>query len=776
LSKGVVDVFCVCKLYARGKDSAMFSLSKATTLGLLTGILGLLVSLMPVVFDLEENVGLDILFKLRGARQAPSDVVIVSIDKDSATRLNLPNDPGQWPRLLHARLTESLTQAGAVVIAFDIIFDKARAAADDQAFADAIRQARNVVLFEYLSRETVPVTAKRGPPRGALHIETLVPPMPSLAQAAVALAPFPLPKVPVKVSQYWTFKTGAGDTPTLPVVAFQIFALEVYDEFVRLLAQVSPSQAARLPPNRNAIRSTIGVEECIRVLRSIFTGDPRLAKRMLEALRNTKALSVDVKKHHLLTSLIRMYQSANSQYLNFYGPPGTITTVPYYRIWPMQEESSITQQPLDLHGKAVFVGFSERFRPEQKDGFYTVFSQTSGVDISGVEIAATAFANLLADTPVRPLGWHRQLATLFLWGLLLGGLCRLLPIIIAAVSALGLGVLYLIAVQYQLTTTGSWYPLLVPLLFQVPLAFFGALLWKYFETNKERRNVREAFGYYLPDKVIDQLVKSVTNVTTGSELVYGVCLFTDAEQYTSLAEVMEPKELGSFMNSYYATVFEPVRQYGGIVQDVVGDAMLAIWATAQPNATLREQACLAALAIASAVERWKQSSGTIQLPTRIGLHAGSMFLGNIGALHHYEYRAMGDIVNTASRLEGLNKFLGTQLLVSAEVLHQLEGFLTRELGTFLVVGKSKPLVVHELICRLEESNRQQRNLCAIFAEALGAYRRQAWEEAIEKFSAIITSVSHKEDGPALFYVKLCEQHREKPPGAVWDGVVRMARK
>jgi adenylate cyclase len=239
---------------------------------------------------------------------------------------------------------------------------------------------------------------------------------------------------------------------------------------------------------------------------------------------------------------------------------------------------------------------------------------------------------------------------------------------------------------------------------------------------------------------------------------------------------MEPKELGSFMNTYYATVFGPVRQHGGIVQDVVGDAMLALWATAQPHATLREQACLAALAIAGAVEQFKQSSGTMQLPTRVGLHAGSMLLGNIGALDHYEYRAMGDIVNTASRLEGLNKFLGTQILVSADVLHQLEGFLSRELGTFLVAGKSKPLVVHELICRLGESNRQQRSLCGLFAEALGAYRRQEWEEAIEKFSEIISSSSHKEDGPSLFYVKLCEQYREKPPGAVWDGVVRMVGK
>jgi adenylate cyclase len=762
------------RLYIEG-ISVMVCLSKTVTLGLLTGVLGLLLSLMPVVFEFEENIDLAILFKLRGARQAPSDVIIISVDKDSAAHFNLPNDPGQWPRSLHARLTESLARAGAAVVAFDIIFDKARAVADDQAFADAIRQARNVILSEYLSRETVTVIDQHRPPWGALHIETLVPPIPLLAQAAVALAPFPLPKVPVKVSQYWTFKTGIGDTPTLPIVAFQIFALEAYDAFVRLLAQVSPSQATNLPRDREALLTTTSVEEFVRVLRGIFTSEPLLAERMLEAWRNTKTRSVDVHKQHLLTSLIRMYQSANSQYLNFYGPPGTITTVPYYQALPMQEASSRTQQPLDVHGKMVFVGFSERLRPEQKDGFYTVFSQTNGVDISGVEIAATAFANLLDNTSLRLLDWRRQLALLVLWGLLLGSVCYLLPISIAAVSVLGLSVLYLMAAQQQFTATGTWYPLLVPLLVQAPLAFFGALLWKYCATNRERQNVREAFAYYVPDKVIDQLAKSVANVKTSGQLVYGVCLFTDAAQYASVAEAMEPKELGSFMNTYYATVFEPVRQHGGIVSDVIGDAMMALWATAQPEAALREQACLAALAIARAVERFKQSSGTAPLPTRIGLHAGSMLLGNIGALDHYEYRAIGDIVNTASRIEGLNKFLGTRILLSAEVLEQLSGFLTRELGTFLVAGKSKPLVVHELICRLEESNGQQRSRCALFAEALEAYRGQAWEGAIEKFSALSSS-SEYEDGPSLFYVKLCKQYREKPPEAAWDGIVHLMGK
>ena len=92
-----------------------------------------------------------------------------------------------------------------------------------------------------------------------------------------------------------------------------------------------------------------------------------------------------------------------------------------------------------IKAKAVFVGLSERLRPEQKDGFYTVFSQPTGIDMSGVEIAATAFANLLEDMPVRPLSPGAHIAVIMIWGVLVGILCRLFPTVIAAVSMIGLG-------------------------------------------------------------------------------------------------------------------------------------------------------------------------------------------------------------------------------------------------------------------------------------------------------------------------------------------------
>jgi adenylate cyclase len=435
---------------------------------------------------------------------------------------------------------------------------------------------------------------------------------------------------------------------------------------------------------------------------------------------------------------------------------------------------AVAQRHVDVRGKAVFVGLSERMRPEQKDGFYTVFSQPSGIDISGVEIAATAFANLLEDSPVRPLRFGAHLAAILLWGMILGAVCRFFPTGIAGMSIIGMSVVYLIAAHFQFKDTGSWYPLVFPLFLQAPLAFFVTVLWEYREMNKERQHIRRTFGYFLPDRVVDELAKNMAEIKTSSQMVYGTCLSTDAEQYTMLSETMDPRELTSFMNRYYEAVFEPVKRYGGIVSDVKGDHMLAVWATAHPDAALRNQACLAALEIASAVHRFKESSDTMHLSTRIGLHSGHMSLGTIGAVGHYEYRPVGDIVNTASRIEGLNKYLGTRVLASEEVLEQLDGFLIRELGKFLLAGKSKPIVVFELISRTEESSEHQSNLCGLFTEALNAYRRQSWEEAIEIFREVMTL--HGEDGPAAFYVKRCEEYRENPPGERWNDIVYLDKK
>jgi adenylate cyclase len=225
------------------------------------------------------------------------------------------------------------------------------------------------------------------------------------------------------------------------------------------------------------------------------------------------------------------------------------------------------------------------------------------------------------------------------------------------------------------------------------------------------------------------------------------------------------------MDGYYEVLFGQVEQHGGVVSDVVGDAMMAIWASAKPDPRVRQQACRAALGIAAAMSR----TGPVEyhrLLTRIGLHSGEIRLGDVGARQHYEYRAVGDIVNTASRLEGLNRQLGTWLLVSAETLAEVPDFVTRELGAFLLPGKSTPLVVHELIGLADSADHAQGERIRRFSEALARFHEGQWAAAGRLFQALLAEQG--DDGPARYYADLCDQYAVHGPETYENGAIRIA--
>ena len=390
-----------------------------------------------------------------------------------------------------------------------------------------------------------------------------------------------------------------------------------------------------------------------------------------------------------------------------------------------------------------------------------------------MEIAATAFSNLLEDMPVKAISLPYYIFLVLLWGIVIGIICLLLPITFAALSVVGLGVLYLLAAIYLFSASATWLPIIIPLFMQVPLAFFGGVIWNYIDTNKERQKIRKALQYHLPESVVDQLAKNISHVETGSQVVYGICLTTDAEHYTTLSETLEPQELARFMNKYYETLFKPTKRHGGTVTDIIGDAMMSLWVASRPDNTLKDKACSAALDIQKAMKEFNQSSD-IKLNTRVGLNSGQIWLGHIGADDRYEYTIVGDIVNTAARIEGLNKYLDTQVLASEEVVQQLSGFLTRDVGRFRLKGKIKTIVIHEVLCQIEEADEKLKSTVRIFTEAMTAFKKQSWDEAIEGFEQCLNN--REKDGPSLYYRNLSMQYREHPPEEPWDGVVHMEEK
>ncbi|SFP76487.1 adenylate cyclase [Nitrosomonas cryotolerans] len=749
----------------------MLRLFKRLVLGLCVGLFGVMIALAPFGLALEEQFGLPGLFYLRGAISSPDDVVVVAIDQRSARHLNLPLNPRSWPRDLHARLIERLTEAGAGVIVFDLIFDThGNVPAHDAALAQAMAAARNVVLVERLSSEDVELLMEPSDQaQYKITQEGTIQPIPIIADAALVCAPFPLPKLS-RVNGYWAFKAGAGDMPTLPVAALQVFALPVYADFTRLLAHNSPGYTEQLVVNSAAP----DIEALLFTLRNMLVNVPGLAQKMLVELQRNTSLNADTKR--MLRALISAYVGTEIRYLNFYGPPRSVRTIPYYQLVQSATDPAALNDAFEsiFKGKAVFIGFSAETQSGQdriRDDYHTVFPGADGLTMSGVEIAATAFANLLENKPIKPVSLIVGLSILFLLGVVMGAAFLMLSNRSGAFVVIVLILIYVGHAYYQFEAMGLWLPLIIPLFLQMPLALFGAGLLKYVAARREGKQVKDAFGYFLPERVVNDIAKSAGKVSANTQLVYGVCLATDADKYTTLAERMSPRQLSQLMNDYYAVLFEPVRKQGGIVSDVVGDAMFAIWAPPFLDADLRKQACLACLDIVAAVAHFNQINSEMQLPTRVGLHFGEILLGNVGALHHYEYRAVGDIVNTTSRIQGVNKYLGTNALLSSEVIVGQADFLTRPLGNFLLAGKSSVVNLSELVAHKQTASYEQYWLCERFTHALQAYELKKWNEASSGFLEILDIFPA--DGPARLFLNDSLQYEASPPPESWFPVMRI---
>lgn len=741
---------------------------KTLILGMIIALSGILLASSNLGHWLEEEVGLPWLFQLRGSLAPPNNVVVVNIDYVSSQRLGLSNNPSQWPRSMHADLVHKLSKHGASVIVFDVFFEKNRDSQDNSLFASAMREAGNVILFQALHKQPInnPFADRQKQHTG--YIESLKHPIPILKDAALGLAPFPLPKVPAQVNHFIMFKPQQGDLPTLPVVALQTYAITEYTILRKLLIDVLPQQISQLPTNKTQLLQLGGIQKLSQSLRKLFLRYPGLAQQLISRLEHLRP-EISAHQYVLLSRIINSYEQPHSLYLNFYGPPQTITTIPYYKVL----ESTDQGDPLKFAGKTVFVGFSEQFQPQQKDGFYTVFSQAqSGLDLSGVEIAATAFANLLHGHTLIPSSAPIDMLVYFTWAALLSLVFRKLSAALLFPVALLLVMAYH-QISYTLfSQTEYWIPLLIPLFWQAPLALIGALLLNYFDVQQQRRNIRHAFGQHLPIEVVDQLAKGFEYPAYSEEQSQGVVLATDAQQYTNLSEKLNPVELRDLINQYYVALFSPICAAGGVVSDVVGDAALAIWTSStQPDQQQRQQACHAALGILSAVESFNRENPAYQLPTRLGLHFGDLVMGHVGAMNHYEYRAVGDTINTASRIEGFNKQLGTRILVSYEVLQGLEGFITRDLGNFLLPGKSNPLNLFEL--KSTKDQYSSTNPYTDFLASIDAFQAQRWTTAAKGFEDFI--LKHGDDGPSLFYLNLCKQYINQPP-TEWDGFIRVIHK
>ena len=733
------------------------------------GLVASIFSAVPLGQRLEQQVGLWALFNLRGQVASPAGVVVIAMRRDTGERVSLPQSrsredvcadlrvddrppthralgdvPERWGRCHYVALLRRLAFAKPSAIALDVSLrpreDLGRR--EDRALGQAMRALGNVVLVQRLKISE----DGDGNPVAVTPVEISQ----EIADTALGLAPMSLPISALdRYDEFWTFKQDGYAAPTLPALTLQAYALDVYPQFLDAMRQIIPEAALELPPaGSDLVRDGYLHLQALSV-RAVLRQFPERVPQLAQALESSRAGHTRRK----LQALLSMYTGPSQRLLNLYGPQGVITTIAMTDILA-KPPSAASPDPFGLNGKVLFVGFADEKKWELLEKFPTAI-RGSGGGLGGVEIAATAFANLLDGSSLRPTPVWLRATIAFTAGFATTLLCYAMTATFGTLIALIALATYLAAAFLLFKHAHVWAPVFIPATLAAPAAFVYAFGSKFLDIKRDRDALDEIMRKFVPSDMVGTLIANRTRLGTVKETTRAACVMTDVEGYTALSTRFAPAEMDALLSRYFAVLFEPVASNGGFISDLKGDSILAIWADRGEEAAVRVRVCDACLELRDAVDRFNEQHPSTPMPTRFGVNYGEVTLGAVGAASHYEYRAVGDTVNTASRVEQLSKDLGTRLLVTASLIDGLDPFLLRDLGDFLLRGRRTPTRIFELICRFDHALPQQLNLCADFADALEAYERQQLEVARTGFRSLLDK--YPDDGPTRYYLRLIEK-------------------
>lgn len=739
---------------------------KGLLVGLLVASMGIGLAMSPIGSTFEMRVGLPWLFYWRGPVTPPGEVVVVAMDSRTGEQLDLPTLPRYWPRSIHASLVDQLVARGASVIVFDVHFGREKESSDDQLLVDAVRRAGNVVLVELLTGKHQPISDQQGRHVGMVWSEERIPPFAALEAAATGLATFPLPKEGASVSQLWVFKQSTDDAPTMPAVALQLYAREQAGKVLELARAVAAEDFAGLPQVEAAFSDPQVLRNFMRGMRAGFLGAG-------EKLGDFETTSPSEPPILLEQALEFMYAGNANRFVNFYGPPGTISTVPYHAVIK-GSDPNVPDDMLDFSGKVVFIGYSDMFDPGQPDRFYTVYTREDGVDLSGVEIAATGFANLLTNRSLAPVSTWGAFGIFAGFGLMVGLLVYILPAYIGVPVALLLGGGFAFLAQAGFERDAMIWPVATPLLVQAPMAVFIGLLAQYLLERQRGQRISDAINYYLPDDIARDLTRRKLQSDNINQVLFGTCLATDMVGFSTVAEQMPPGELAAYLNDYFETLAAPLKRHDVHVTEFRADAIMCAWTAKESGAHPRRQALLAALEAGAAIHDFKGRHEIAEGRLRIGLEAGEVYVGHAGGGGRFVYSIVGDTANTASRVEGLNKHLHTQILATGEVVEGFDDILTRYLGTFQFVGKQGGIPVYEVVALRHTATPRQLELCERFIELQRRCEAGDWADAAKGVEDLLQVFPG--DGPSEFLLARCRDALGQLGATMNPAVIRMDRK
>jgi adenylate cyclase len=461
-----------------------------------------------------------------------------------------------------------------------------------------------------------------------------------------------------------------------------------------------------------------------------------------------------------------------SRWLNYYGPATTIPNVSFYQA--VSTNSDLVPAGF-FRNKVVFVGahLLTKFSGERKDEYPTPYSRWAKEYpfTPGTVIHATAFLNLLRGDWLNRLPANAELATLLVCGLLFGfGLAHFRPFAAMGIAIL-LAVLVSIFTYLSFVHLRIWFPWLL-LIVQIFIALAWSVVYNSIRLYVQNKLFEQSLEMYLSPKLVKKFAANKDLLKPGAKNETLTILFTDIASFTSISEGMEPDDLAHHMNLYFETaVAQCIHHTDGTIVKYIGDAIFSFWNAPDPQTDHQLRACQAALQFRNLPPQYMNGH---QLITRIGLHTGVASVGNFGSTARVDYTALGENINLAARMEGLNKYLGTIVLLTEETHAAIESrFTTRYLGNFQLKGFEKSIGVYELLGAPEKAA-EVRPLLEAFAVALKLFQQRKFADAEIVFRKVLEI--EPKDGPSIFYLKQIADLHDQPFPENWNGEVELKEK
>ncbi len=389
----------------------------------------------------------------------------------------------------------------------------------------------------------------------------------------------------------------------------------------------------------------------------------------------------------------------------------------------------------------------------------------------GVEIHANIIQGILDGRILHAPGYTRgyEFILICFIGILLTFTLPMLSALYSTLIILASITLLIATNFYAWTSAQLVLPIAAPVLLVI-LLFALQMTYGFFVESRGKRQLAHLFGQYVPPELVEEMSEKMEDINLDGEMREMSVLFSDVRGFTTISESLEPKELTGYINAFLTPITKVIHDNRGTIDKYMGDAVMAFWGAPLEDKQHALHALNAALGIVERMKSLRQAFSKKQWPeiyVGIGVNSGIMNVGNKGSEFRVDYTILGDAVNLGSRLEGLTRIYGVDIITSEFTKHAVPEYEYRELDRVRVKGKDKPVTIYEPLGLLENIDKSDRKLLKQFHIGIKQYRAQNWDAAERE----IFGLSQLEPERKIYkiYLERIMHFRENPPAADWDG-------